>query len=510
MNMTIDRTKVLYVDDEQGNLLAFRATFRREFDLRLFSSATEALESMENDPPHVVISDQRMPGMSGSEFLEAVRERWPRVIRILLTGYSDIEAVVDAVNKGGIHAYITKPWDPTDLRLRIQQAYEVHLLRSERERLFQRYRQVFEASGDPIVIVEDTGRLVELNPAAEKVLEIRNSERDKLRFTDLIGNARTLVRDMRNKRKGRTFPNVEVTVTTPGGRALDCLLTATWLGRSPGDTDLFQAVFKDITDRKQEEERLRRMNTELDRRVAARTRQLKEALDDLNAFSYSVAHDLRSPLKSMRSFTEHLRTMAVLQADPELRMVTDRIHHSATKLQDLVDDLLRFARTDQHNLERSAVDVGQLVRELLKDMATDGRQVELSAPAEGTAILFADRAMLGVALGNLLSNALKFTRERPLARISVELGQAEGDTVITVSDNGIGFDPEKAGELFGVFKRLHRAEQYEGTGIGLAMVQRIAQKHGGDCWAESRPGEGAAFHLRLPAAVNHQSLLKAV
>jgi PAS domain S-box-containing protein len=510
MNMQQERIKVLYVDDEEGNLMAFRATFRREFDVRTSPGGADALEAMEQDLPHVIISDQRMPRMSGSELLAIVRERWPRVIRILLTGYADIEAVIDAVNKGGIHAYITKPWDPMDLRLRIQQAHEMHALRAERERLFQRYRQVFEASGDPIVIVDHEGRFLEMNPAAEKALGMQRSEWTSRKCTDLIQEPHALMRDLQRHRKGRTFSNIEVSVTTPGGRVLECLLTATWLGRGPAGGGHFQAVIKDITDRKQEEERLRKLNTDLDRRVAVRTRQLREALDDLNAFSYSVAHDLRSPLKSMRSFTEHLRGLALMNADPELRMVSDRLHHNADRLLALVDDLLRFAHTDQQSVQRSPVDLGRLAREVFKELQEQGRQMELVAPGDGTAIIDADPAMLAVALGNLLSNAVKFTREQEQARITVNLEQRDDHPVITVRDNGIGFDPAKAGDLFGVFKRLHRPDQYEGTGIGLAMVQRIAQKHGGSCWAESRPGEGATFHLSLPPSANDRSLRKAV
>ena len=510
MTMDKEQIKVLYVDDEEGNLMAFRATFRRDMDVRVCRSGAEALAAIELEQPHVVISDQRMPRMSGSELLATVRERWPRVIRILLTGYSDIEAVIDAVNKGGIHAYITKPWDPMDLRLRIEQAFEVHSLRSEQERLFQRYRQVFEASGDPIVIVDDAGHFLEVNPAAESALGMDRDQWSSASFLDLLQEPGSLMRALIQQRNGRMFTNVEVTILTPTGRSLDCLLTATWLGRGPDGKGRFQAVIKDITDRKQEEDRLRKLNQDLDKRVAVRTRQLKEALDDLNAFSYSVAHDLRSPLKSMRSFTEHLRGLAVMHADPELRMISERLHQGSDRLLNLVDDLLRFARTDQQALQREAVDVGRLAREIFNDLPLQERHIVLEAPAEGEALIDADPAMFAVALGNLLSNAVKFTREKENGIVRVEVHAEPDATLLTVRDNGIGFDPAKANDLFGVFKRLHRADQYEGTGIGLAMVHRIAHKHGGTCWAESKQGEGASFHVRIPKSVPADGLRKAV
>ena len=131
--MNKQRINVLYVDDEAGNLTAFRATFRREFQVHTATSAEEGLALLEQHPVHVVISDQRMPGTTGSQFLAQVRDKYPRTIRMLLTGYSDMEAVVDAINKGGIYSYCTKPWDPNDLKLRIEQAFEVHHLREQRE-----------------------------------------------------------------------------------------------------------------------------------------------------------------------------------------------------------------------------------------------------------------------------------------------------------------------------------------------------------------------------------------
>ncbi len=497
--MDTERIKVLYVDDEEGNLTAFRASFRRDFDVRVASSASDALTLLEQEAVHVVISDQRMPVMSGAEFLAQVRERWPRCIRIMLTGFSDIEAVIDAINKGGIHAYITKPWDPIDLKLRIEQAYEVHSLRDERERLFNRYRQVFDASGDPIVIVDDKGHFHEANPAAESLMGLSRATLLESNVTDFIGGFGGLVRSMRAHRSGRGFNNVDLTLRNGQGHTLDCLMTATYLGRTSGGDALFQAMIKDITDRKQEELRLKKLNGDLDRRVAVRTKQLMEALDDLGAFSYSVAHDLRSPLKSMRSLTDHLCEMAALRGDGEVQEVTERIHQGTSRLIALVDDLLRFARTDTQKVHRTSVDLREMALECLAGMDTAGRSIELSLPMPGEALVPADPAMFRVVLNNLLSNALKFTRTKDVSRISVAHGDLEGDHLISISDNGVGFDPHKGDQLFGVFKRLHKGDQFEGTGIGLAIVQRIAQKHGGTCWAEGTVGEGATVYLRLPS-----------
>jgi PAS domain S-box-containing protein len=498
--MNTERIKVLYVDDEEGNLLAFRAGFRREFDVTTAKSGSEALDLLERESPHVVVSDQRMPHMNGTEFLARVRERWPRIVRIMLTGFSDMESVVDAVNRGGIHAYITKPWDEVDLRLRIQQAYEMHALKEERERLFLRYQQVFASSSDPILIVEANGRFHDANPAAEKLFGLTRDELLAQTSQAFVVDQPRLTADLLAKRRGSGPVDIEIGLRMTDGRVLDCLLTSTWLRSDGGSQGLFQAVLKDITDRKQEAVRLKELNRQLDQRVAVRTKQLKEALEDLNSFSFSVAHDLRSPLKSLKSMADHLSILSVMNVDPEMRQVADRMNHGLSRLMLLVDDLLRFARTDNHAIARENVDLALTAQECFNEVERDGRDIALILPDIGEAVIPMDPAMLRVALTNLLGNAVKFTRTRAEAVIEVQHEVVYDHHIITIKDNGVGFEPAKGSQLFGVFKRLHRAEEFEGTGIGLAIVQRVVQKHGGSCWAEGKLDGGASVHLRIPAA----------
>lgn len=493
-----ERIRVLYVDDEEGNLMAFRASFRREFDVHVCNSATEALAWLEKNSPHVVISDQRMPVMSGTEFLGTVRKRWPRIVRLLLTGYSDIQAVVDAINLGGIHAYITKPWDPTDLKLRVEQAYEVHMLRAQRDKLFERYRQVFDGSGDPILIIDDQGRFKEMNAAAKELLRLHRPP-VTTNLSSYVADVPAMFRRMRGRRQGLAYKNVDVTLTIPDGPTVDCLITATHMGREKDGGSLYQVMIKDITDRKKEEDFLKKLNRDLDKRVAVRTKQLMEALDDLGAFSYSVAHDLRSPLKNIKVMSDHLSSMASMRGDDEERDLVDRIHKGVSRLITLVDDLLRFSRTDSQKTGLADVDITQVLAECIDDLPPTPYPPAFVLPGPGTAIIQADPAMVKVVLGNLLANAVKFTRKRTDARIEVGYRQEADSDVVWMRDNGVGFDNEKKDQLFGVFKRLHPTAQFEGTGIGLALVGRIMKKHEGSCWAEGHLGEGATIYLRFPA-----------
>lgn len=496
--MNPHRIKVLFVDDEEFNLKSFRSAFRRDMDVLIAQSGAEGLALLEHEPVHVVISDQRMPGMSGSEFLKAVRERHPRSIRMLLTGFSDLESVVSAVNEGGIYAYAAKPWNENDLRLRIQQAHEIYQLKDEKERLLQQYRQIFDASGDPIVLVDSAGSILEANSACAKVMGLDRDTLLSSHFTDHIEEPRLLVRALRSNRQGNTFVNVDLTIRTPKGTVLDCLMTATYLGDHPLGRDVFQAIFKDVSDRRQEEVRLKKLNSDLDRRVAVRTSQLLEALEDLGSFSYSVAHDLRSPLKNIAAMGELLQHHCTETQDQQALAFTDRINKGAKRLIKLVDDMLHFSQTNGRELERRELALASLAQEVVAELATDERRAHVHIVAAPHDTICADAPLLKVALHNLLSNALKFTRDRELPHIEIDVCHQDEQDVLVVRDNGVGFDPEHKDRVFGAFQRLHKAEQFEGTGIGLAIVSRIVRKHGGTAWAESVPGKGTSLFLAFP------------
>ncbi|MCB9181489.1 MAG: response regulator [Flavobacteriales bacterium] len=491
--------RVLYVDDEQANLKAFRATYRRDFDVLTAASGQEALDLLDRETAHVVISDQRMPGMTGAELLARISERHPACMRMLLTGYADIEAVIDAVNRGRIYAYATKPWDAQDLKLRIEQAYEVYALRHEREDLLIRYRQVFDVSADPIVIVDQRGAVLDANPATERLLRTSKAELLRSGFLGHLDDPSALVATLRTKRSGKDFLNVDLTLKNGDGHSIDCLLTASYLGSREDGTAMYQAMIKDISDRLQQEKDLKRLNRDLDRRVNVRTKQLLDALEDLGSFSYTVAHDLRSPLKNILALSEHLTEELNGRESSGEHELSQRIHRGAGRMIELVDDLLRFAQTNNRAVQRENVPVLALFQEVCADNIGPEREVQVATVADGDAWVQGDRAMLKVLLNNLISNALKFTRDKD--RPMIEIGhRREGDQDhVWVMDNGVGFDASRSEQAFGAFKRLHRNDQFEGSGVGLAIVDRIVSKHGGKVWAESAPGKGACIHILIPA-----------
>ena len=240
---------------------------------------------------------------------------------------------------------------------------------------------------------------------------------------------------------------------------------------------------------------LQKANADLQRRSV----ELEASNKELEAFAYSTSHDLRAPLRHLAGYTELLQKHAGPVLDPKSRRYVAMVLEAAKKMGDLIDDLLAFSRIGRAEAQYTLVSLAELVREASKEIKeeTDGRNIVWKIG--GLPSLQGDRSMLRVALVNLISNAVKFTRTRPQAEI--EIGCVDGtpdEVVVFVRDNGVGFDMKYAAKLFGVFQRLHRAEAFEGTGIGLATVQRIIHRHGGKVWAEAMLDAGATFFIEVP------------
>ena len=254
----------------------------------------------------------------------------------------------------------------------------------------------------------------------------------------------------------------------------------------------------DIQQRKDAEATLRALNDHLEAQVAARTRELEDVNRELEAFSYSVSHDLRAPLRHVSGFAQLLVRHAGPALDEKGRDYLAKIGDAAQRMGRLIDDLLALSRTSRTPVQKQAVSLGALAREAQRELAADAEGRAVVWELEDLPEVMADPGLLRLALANLLSNALKYSRGREPARVSVTARRAEGDVVVCVRDNGVGFDMQFADKLFGVFQRLHSSDAFEGTGIGLANVRQIIRRHGGRTWAEGVPGQGAAFYFSLP------------
>jgi PAS domain S-box-containing protein len=256
-------------------------------------------------------------------------------------------------------------------------------------------------------------------------------------------------------------------------------------------TRQYVAIRADITERKAAADEVRLLNTELEQRVVERTAELE-------SFSYSISHDLRAPLRAMGGYARMLQEDVTALLPPEARWL-ERIYENANKMGQLIDGLLAFSRLSRQPLKKQKVSPAVIVQRVLEELQPEqaGRRIKIQAgnlPA-----CLADPTLLHQVFANLISNALKYTRPRDPAVI--EIGWSDKAQAYFVKDNGAGFDMKYADKLFGVFQRLHRAEEFEGTGVGLAIVQRIVHRHEGRIWAEAEPAKGAAFYFTM--AENH-------
>jgi light-regulated signal transduction histidine kinase (bacteriophytochrome) len=244
-------------------------------------------------------------------------------------------------------------------------------------------------------------------------------------------------------------------------------------------------------------EELARQTADLERRVEERTADLREANAELEAFSYSVSHDLRAPIRHLGGFAQLLLEEHGAQLSDAARHYAERIKAGAAEMAMLVDDLLNLARVARQDLVRRRTDLAALVADLRTEFTAETDQRGIEWQIEPLPAVNADPALMRVAVGNLLANAVKFTAPRDRATIRIYPVHAEGQTGLAVADNGVGFGMAHADRLFGVFERLHPPDEFTGTGVGLAIVRRIVQKHGGRVWAEAEPGRGATFYLTV-------------
>lgn len=251
----------------------------------------------------------------------------------------------------------------------------------------------------------------------------------------------------------------------------------------------------DISERKRREREIESLNLEL----TNRSEQLESANKELEAFAYSISHDLRAPLRHMAGYSELLQRHASKVLDEKGNRFLLMILDSAKRMGNLIDDLLAFSRVGRAETQKTLVNMPQLVSEALGDVRQDTHGRDISWKIGALPDLYGDRSMLRLVLVNLLSNAIKFTRTRPHAEIEIGCTeQKDGHVALFVRDNGVGFDMKYANKLFGVFQRLHQADAFEGTGIGLATVQRIIHRHGGKVWAEAAVDQGATFYFSAP------------
>jgi PAS domain S-box-containing protein len=373
--------------------------------------------------------------------------------------------------------------------------------RKKVEASLMRLASIVESSDDAIIGKDLNGIITDWNKGAEKVFGYAAGEMVGTSILRLIPGDRLHEEDqiLGKVSRGESVEHFETLRQAKDGRLINVSLTSSAIRDASGKVTGVSKVAHNITARKAAEEKILQLNLELEQRVVERTAELQSANRELEAFSYSVSHDLRAPLRHVTGFVTLLQNSAGPSlSEGDLILLTD-ISEAAARMGVLIDDLLEFSRVGKSEMRKANVNLDELVRETLGDFQADTQNRSIAWKIGLLPDVWADRALLRMALVNLISNAVKFTGAR--AQTKIEIGCVPGgdrETVISIRDNGAGFDPQYADKLFGVFQRLHDRDEFEGTGIGLANVQRIIQRHGGRTWAEGVVDSGATFYFSLP------------
>lgn len=297
---------------------------------------------------------------------------------------------------------------------------------------------------------------------------------------------------------GAAIDSELIDMERPDGSRVSVHFTSALIHNAAGEPEYAVVVGQDVSERRRAELMLKAWSSELERQVRDQTAELQAANAELEAFSYSVSHDLRAPLRHVRGFVDLLSRSAAPKLSATEGRYLGTIAGAATRMGVLIDELLAFSRTARQPLSLRAVPLAELVDEVRQELRQEQAGRSIRWEVGPLPSVQADRLLLRLALTNLLSNAIKYSAGRDPAVIEVGAREEGAETQVWVRDNGAGFDPQYAGKLFGVFQRLHRDDEFEGVGIGLANVQRIVARHGGRVWAEGALGQGATFWFSLP------------
>lgn len=480
--------KILIVDDRATNLIALDGLLSNgERVLISAQSGKDALEILSREKIDLILLDVQMPGMNGFELAQVIKSKKETAeIPIIFASAEKVDRTsrMKGFEEGAID-YLLKPLDPEITQAKVSAILEVQRQKKkvlEKNALLEKSALLINNSADIIGILNaDTLAIEEMNPAFTAVLgyAVDEIQTKSLKLFLEEADAKKLKELTRSSEKTHSF---ETSV-------YDKAHAKKWLEWKVVVKDgKWYVNARDITE-------IKHLHAALERNIV----QLEAANKELEAFSYSVSHDLRAPLRAINGNAQALEEDFGNVLNNEARQFLKKISDGAVRMDRLINDLLAFSRIGKKEVKKSLVDVGELVRSTFAEVSeaqpNNAQLIVGELPAS-----YGDLSLLQIVWTNLISNAIKYSSRKSDSRIEVGGTAGAGQTEYFVRDNGAGFDMAYAGKLFGTFQRLHDATEFEGVGIGLAIVKRIILKHGGTIRAEGAPEKGATFYFTLPDA----------
>jgi PAS domain S-box-containing protein len=523
---TVERSNILLVDDRSENLVALEGILESlKQNLVRAASGSDALKYLLKHDVAVILLDVEMPGMDGFQTAQLIRERERsrHTPIIFLTAFNKTDLQVSqGYSLGGVD-YLSKPIDPVILRSKVSAFVDLFNQGQEVKRqaalLSDAYREIarkntelgterdfvtaiLDTVGSLVLVLDSECRILRANRAWEKTTGYSSEEVKGRYFWEFF--EASLGHD-ELARVPAMIEREDIWLSSDGSRRLVTWCRTSLEGDARGNP-YFVVTGVDITERKRiEEERaelamaqaakadVERVNLELEIKVRERTQELE-------GFTYSVSHDMRAPVRALDGFTRILIEEYSHVLDEEGNRLLQIIRVNTLKMGELIDGLLALSRLGREQMKMTNVDMADLARNIFEDCKSAiGSNRAVSFKVGRMPSAYGDKRLITQVFENLLSNALKFTRNKGQAVIQVGYQAGRDEDIYYVRDNGVGFDMQHSDKLFGTFQRLHGVDEFEGTGIGLATVKRIIHRHDGRVWAEAKVGEGATFYFSLPS-----------
>ncbi len=500
---------ILLVEDEPAHTEAIRRALEASgmtVDIQVVGTLREYRERVTVQTPDIALMDLNLPDGRAVDVLTAPPEAGPFPI-LIMTSYGTERIAVEAMKAGALDYIVKSSESFTAISRTVERALREWKLLTERKQAEEALRasreyldNIINAIADPVFVKDDRHHLVLVNDAECSLAGVPRGEilgkTDYSFFPKEQVDAFWRVDDHVIATGEESINEETITDARTGG--IRTIVTRKTRYVDAAGNRFIVGVIRDITELKQAENVIRDATLELEKRVAERTAQLQAANKELESFSFTVSHDLRAPVRAIDGFAAILKDEYASALGTEGNRLLGIIRDNTKKMDALIKDLLSLSLLTRGEIRRARIDMTAMAEAVYRELASPEEQRSIEFSIVPLPEAFGDPTLIRQVWSNLLANAIKYGRPKKERAITVGGRAGKGAAVYFIRDTGVGFDPTYANKLFGVFQRLHRADEFEGTGVGLAIVKRIIQRHGGEVWAAGKPGEGAEFSFSLP------------